>query len=122
MANDVSFFKVQGDATQYSFNDADLEAKVEALNSNSIPAKIFTLPGRGYVTVTSKGWPQFFGFGQNNRVFSVMVNASSSALNSISNAGDFSTTFVSAGTFRLTNNSQYDVRVVLLGTTAFTVS
>jgi hypothetical protein len=24
MANDVSYFKVQGDATQYSFNDADL--------------------------------------------------------------------------------------------------
>lgn len=29
MANDVSYFKVQGDATQYSFNDADLGEALE---------------------------------------------------------------------------------------------
>lgn len=30
MANDISYFKVQGDDTQYSFNDADLETRIGA--------------------------------------------------------------------------------------------
>jgi len=30
MANDVSYFKVEGDATQYSFNDADAETAIAA--------------------------------------------------------------------------------------------
>ena len=30
MANDISYFKVQGDNTQYSFNDADLETRIGA--------------------------------------------------------------------------------------------
>lgn len=30
MANDISYFKVQGDNTQYSFNDADLESRIGA--------------------------------------------------------------------------------------------
>lgn len=42
MANDVSCFKVQGDATTYSFNDADLEARIGA---TALPTTAQTVTG-----------------------------------------------------------------------------
>ena len=42
MANDISYFKVEGDQTQYSFNDADLEARIGA---TALPTTAQTVTG-----------------------------------------------------------------------------
>ncbi len=42
MANDISYFKVEGDETQYSFNDADLEARIGA---TALPTTAQTVTG-----------------------------------------------------------------------------
>ena len=42
MANDISYFKGEGDETQYSFNDADLEARIGA---TALPTTAQTITG-----------------------------------------------------------------------------
>ena len=49
MANDVSYFKIPGDSTQYSFNDADAETSITAIGADFV-----ITPANSSVTINSQ--------------------------------------------------------------------